>query len=453
MDKIILLPLIISAAMLISREPKDVFILVFLPALTLLPTYFDVEIVSGTPELYFWSAALIPILVAWVLRGFEGYNLHWMDLVILGYLLCIFYGQWANSDYKKAQKLFFNNLMIILFPYLLVRSFCQDRDTLIKMIRMMTFLGAFIGIFMALELRMFTNYFDEILRRMWPSYVMWDIGMVLQRWGFKRAFGPFSHPIAAGYFFSLITPLAIWCYFQEFYSKKNIGKLVVCLNILGLIAALSRAPMLGFFMGLVIIYYGWSQNKAAIMSIVLLMATVVLMMAVPKFIEYASVTRATAEPEDQRNVAYRKEMWEAYTEVVLERPFLGWGRFSVPAVKGMKSIDSEYLGVALASGLPALGFYLVFLFGMLIRMLQFAGRAGHDDPWARLVWCLVAGWVSAIFSLATVYSGAQTVQYLYMLGAVGQVLILTPQLQLSSVDTKTHSLELEDGPFHFIRTI
>jgi hypothetical protein len=121
MDKIILLPLIISAAMLISREPKDVFILVFLPSLTLLPTYFDVELVSGTPELYFWSAALLPILAAWMLRGFEGYHLHWMDLVILGYLLSIFYGQWANSDYKKSQKL------------------------------------------------LFTNYFDEILRRMWPG--------------------------------------------------------------------------------------------------------------------------------------------------------------------------------------------------------------------------------------------------------------------------------------------
>jgi len=453
MDKIILLPLIISAAMLISREPKDVFILVFLPSLTLLPTYFDVEVVSGTPELYFWSAALIPILIAWVLKNFEGYRLHWMDLVILAYLLLIFYGQWANSDYKKSQKLLFNNLMVVFFPYLLVRAFCEDRRTLIKMIRMMTFLGAFIAIFNAMEFRMFTNYFDEILRRMWPGYVMWDIGMVLQRWGFKRAFGPFSHPISAGYFYSLITPLAIWCYFQDHYPKKNIGRLVVSLNALGLIVALSRAPLMGFFLGLIIIYYGWSQNKAAILSIALLAAAVLLMMLIPKFIEYASVTRATAATEDQRNVAYRKEMWEAYTEVVLERPFLGWGRFSVPSVKGMKSIDSEYLGVALASGLPALGCYFVFLFGMLFRLVRFAGRAAHDDPWARLAWCLIAGWVSAIFSLATVYSGAQTVQYLFMLGAVGQVLILTPQLQRSPVGEKSLSPGLADHPFHFIRVI
>ena len=57
MDKLILIPLIISAIMLVSRKPRDVFILVFLPALTLLPTYFDFELIHGTPELYFWSAA------------------------------------------------------------------------------------------------------------------------------------------------------------------------------------------------------------------------------------------------------------------------------------------------------------------------------------------------------------------------------------------------------------
>jgi O-antigen ligase len=453
MDKIILIPFIISAALLVSREPKDVFILVFLPFLTLLPSYFDVELVSGTPELYFWSAALIPILIAWVLRGFQGYSLDWMDLILVGYVLTIFFGQWGNSDYKKAQKLLFNNLMAILFPYLLVRAFCEDRGTLIKMIRLMTFLGAFIAVFNMYEFRMFTNYFDQILRRLWPSSVMWDIGMVLHRWGFKRALGPFTHPISAGYFFSLITPLAIWCYFHDVYRKKNIGKLVIFLNTMGLIVALSRAPLLGFFIGLIIIYYGWSQNKAAIMSIAVLAAAVILMAAIPKFIEYASVTRATAETADQRNVAYRKEMWEAYTEVVLERPYLGWGRFSVPAVKGMKSIDSEYLGVALSSGLPALGFYLVFLFGILIRLMRFAGRGVHDDPDIRLAWCLIAGWVSAIFSQATVYSGAQTVQYLYMLGAVGQVLILSSRAHSLSPKAKIQSLEFDERRFKFVRVL
>ena len=104
MDKIILLPLILSAVLLLNRPPREVFALVFLPALTLLPTYFSTEVAPGTPELYFWSAALLPILGVWVLRNFEGYHPHWMDLVILGLLLVIFLGQWGNSDYKKAKR-------------------------------------------------------------------------------------------------------------------------------------------------------------------------------------------------------------------------------------------------------------------------------------------------------------------------------------------------------------
>jgi O-antigen ligase len=211
--------------------------------------------------------------------------------------------------------------------------------------------------------------------------------------------------------------------------------------------------MLGFFMGLIIIYYGWSQNKAAILSVLLILSAVVLMVAIPKFIEYASVTRSTAETEDQRNVAYRKEMWEAYMEVVLERPYLGWGRFSVPSVKGMKSIDSEYLGVALASGLPALGFYLIFLFGMLIRLLRFAFPKAHDDPMARLAWCLISGWLSAIFSQATVYSGAQTIQYFFMLGAIGQVLITSGQSHQYSLESNNLSPITDEQPFRFVRII
>lgn len=423
MDKLVLIPLIISAIMLVSRKPRDVFILVFLPALTLLPTYFDSELIHGTPELYFWSAALIPILIVWALKNFEGYSYHWMDLAILSYLLTVFYGQWTNSTYKEAQKILFNNMTAIFFTYVLARALCEDRKTLIRVLRMMTLLGAAVALFNMIEFRMFTNYFDEILRRIWPHHVMWDTGMVMSRWGFKRAFGPFSHPIVAGYFFSLIAPLAIWCYFQNHYRNKNIGRLVVFLNVMGMLVCISRAPVIGFILGLTIIFYGWSMNKAAIMSVALVILTIILMWILPKFIEYISVTRATAETQEQRNMAYRKEMWAAYTEVVMERPYVGWGRFSVPSVKGLKSIDSEYLGIALASGLIALSLYIIFLLGMLLRLVRFAYARSHDDPWARLAWCLIAGWVSAIFSQGTVYSGAQSVQYLFMLGGVGQAVI------------------------------
>ncbi len=424
MDKLILIPMIVSAGMLMSRDSRDVFILVFLPSLTLLPTYFNTELVGGTPELHFWSAAMLPILMAWALKNFEGYHIHWMDIVILLYILIIFIGQWTNSDYKKAQKVLFNNMMRTYLPYIMVRAFCEERKILIKMIRMMTILGAYISVLDLLEFRLFINYFDKLLRQIWPHYVVWDTGMIMIRWGFKRAFGPFSHPIVCGYFFSMIAPLSIWCYFQNHYPKKRTGQFIVVLNILGVVTSLSRAPLIGLFMGFLIIYYGWSKNKALLGVILSSFVGIILIVVVPKFIEYASVTRATATTIDQRNVAYRKEMWEAYIDVAFEQTLWGWGKFSVPKIGGMDSIDSEYLGLALVSGIFALLFYLIFLIGSLIRLFLFVRGKKYDDPWARLAWCMIAGWGSAIFTQATVYSGAQTVQYLFMLGGMGQVIIL-----------------------------
>ncbi|MGD9212284.1 MAG: O-antigen ligase family protein [Desulfobacteraceae bacterium] len=454
MDKIILLPLLASIALLFNRRPAEVFILVFLSSLTLLPVYFDTKLVSGIPELMFWSAALIPILAAWSFQNFERYRFYWMDVVVFLYILTIFYGQWSNSTYKEAQKILFNNMMAIFFPYIMVRSFCSDRAILIKTITFMTLLGAVVAVFNIIEFRMFVNYFDEILRKVWPRHVMWDTGMVMIRWGFKRTFGPFSHPIVSGYFFALISPISLWCYFQGHYGKnKKIGKLVVFLNILGVLVSLSRAPMVGLFLGIVIISYGWSNKKAVLGTIAVVMGTIILMVTLPKMIEYISVTRATALTVDQRNIAYRKEMWQAYMEVVAERPVLGWGRFSVPSVKGMDSIDSEYLGVALASGLVPLSFYLIFLFGMFINFYRFAATRAHDDPSGRLIWCLVAGWFTAIFTQATVYSGAQTVQYLYMLAGIGQAVMHMADELNPGLTEKIETTPIIGHGYEFIRVV
>jgi len=61
--------------------------------------------------------------------------------------------------------------------------------------------------------------------------------------------------------------------------------------------------------------------------------------------------------------------------------------------------------------------------------------------------------VSAIFSQATVYSGAQTIQYLYMLGAVGQVLILSTSSHAISSRGSAARTEIAEQPFQFVRVL
>lgn len=452
MDKLILIPFVISAVMLLRHEPKAVFIKVFLPALTLFPIYFEAEIARGVPELYFWSAALIPIFAVWVLKGFKGYEYNGMDTIIFLYILVIFLTQWANSDYKVAQKILFNNTLAIFIPYLMVRSLIKDDADKVQLIKMMTTLGAGIALFNLYEFRMFTNVFDEYLRQIWPTSVVWDTGFVQMRAGFKRAMGPFGHPIIAGYFFSLMVPLAIWCHSQKHYRNKTIGRLTVFLNVLGVLVSISRAPILGTGLGLLIIFYGWSRNRKTIVTVTAVIFSILLLAALPRFMTYISVTRATAETPDQRNAAYRKEMIEAYAEVALERPIQGWGRFNIPKVRGMGSIDNEYLGIALQAGLIALGFYLLFLLGTMARLYKFARFKNHDDPAARLAWCLLAGWVSAVFSQGTVYSGGQTIQYLFMLAGLSQNLILGTN-SFTNNNYEEREPEVERHDFVFTRII
>ncbi len=424
MDKIVLIPLLISAALLTTRKLPDVFIWVFLPCLTMIPTYFDSKLVQGIPELYFWSAALIPIIVVWAAKSLEDYEYHWMDLVIFLYIAVLFLGHLSNNSYAHAQKYGFRNVMAMFFPYIIVRTITQDRATLVRLIRMMTLLCAVVAIFNILEFRIVNNFFDTYLRRIWPHYVMYDYGMMLRRWGFKRALGPFTHPIIAGNIFAMMTPLSIWCHRYGHYHFKKLGLLIIGLNVMGMAVAISRAPIVGTLLGFLIVYYGWSKKKEVMLSIGAVVMSVVILMALPKFIEYASISPDKARSSEQRNVALRWTMWKSYAEIVSEKPWLGWGINKIPHVKGLiDSIDAEYLRVALTSGVVALGLYLTFFIGTFVRVLKFVNRSGYDDPWARLGWCILAGWLSTIFSLFTVYAGAQSVHYLAMLGGVVHVLV------------------------------
>lgn len=451
MDKLVLIPFIIASVLLLNNSTRKVFLWVYIPMLTMVPNYFDSKIIQGLPELYFWSAALIPVAIVWVFRGFENYRYHWMDLMILSYVLVVFYTQWLNSDFKIAQKILFNTALTNLVPYVLVRSLFRSKEEIKDLVKTVTVIGAIIAAINCYEARMFLNIFDEYLRKIWPHSVPWDVGFIMSRAGFKRAMGPFSHPIIAGFFFTISLLLSLWSRNEKLFKNSNTGKAVLLLNALGLLASISRAPIMGGLMGLLIVYYGWSRHKGTILTISGVALSILLMAALPSFIEYISVTRATAETMDQQNAAYRKEMLDGYGEVVAERPLTGWGRFSVPTVNGMGSIDNQYLGVALHSGLIALGIYTLFLLRTLHQLYQFAKKKSFNDSSARLAWCIIGGWISSIFIQGTVYLGGQMIQYLFILAAMSQTLV-TNTWEQESTHFKTNNLSHKIN-FNFSRIL
>ena len=162
MDKIVILPLVVSIILVSNYSLKKVFIYFFIPTLVMLPSYYQTKLVQGIPELMFWSAAFIPIVVVWALRdNFDGYHLDTIDIIIVAHLFLIFLGQFMNSNYKDAQKILFNDVMARLFPFILIKTLSIDRPTRIEILKSIVVVGAIVGVFMSIEFRLWYNVFDK----------------------------------------------------------------------------------------------------------------------------------------------------------------------------------------------------------------------------------------------------------------------------------------------------
>lgn len=454
MDKIVVISLIVSIYLLQVKEtrPQDVFITLFIPMLFFIPVHYDTKVVPGIPELSFWSAALLPAFAVWAFRDhFEGYRFTLLDLLIVTHLIFVFISQAHNSSYKPGQKLFFNEVTARLFPYLMVKAMFLNLEDRIRLLKAMTICAAIVAFFNALEFRLWVNVFDDFLRRVWPHSVPYGGGM--KRGGFKRAAGSLSHPICAGYFFVMIAPIAIWLTKLKLFVKKRVGAIMATLCVLGVYVSISRAPMMAMVLTGAILYYGWSKYRTILTVVYVIVAIFIGVTFVPKFYAYVNVTRAEAVTDDQRNAAYRNELLAEYKPIIAEKPLLGWGRFGVPTVKGLDSVDNEYLCIILQHGKLALYPYVACIIWSICRVCSFLVGTRFDNPEAMLAWGLLGGLIGAAFTQTTVYAGTQTVQVFYMLFGMVEGLHLARGSQVTSEYQFNRAVTGPTYAYHFSRTL
>lgn len=455
MDKLAILPFFLTLYLLYRGwDSHKAYVMFFLPVLTLIPAYYDTKLVSGIPEFTFWSSALIPIIIFWFFKDkLAGYQFSVLDVIIVLHLLFIFYAQFEATGYKDAQKILFRETLQRLMPYLLLKALLLQGRLRIKALVTITALGAVVSFFMAYEFKFYHNLLDSFIRQVWPFSVPWDGSM--SRFGFRRAAGSFAHPISAGYFFAMVTPLALWLWREKLYPNQRVGLVILGLNALGVMTSISRAPIAGLLLSLIILFYGWSRSKLLAGGYLAIVGIIILAMATPVFVDYVSVTRDNAVTRNQENAAYRKEMLDNYIEVIKVRPAWGYGRYTFPVIKGQRSIDNEYLHIAITSGMNNLIVYLAIILLVLGRLLRFIAQQPGDSPRTRLAWALLAAWLSAIFTQATVYSGMQTTHYFFMLAAVSEALVINGNQAFVSQNTDQLTL-VEETSYHgynFSRTL
>lgn len=453
MDKITLFPAFVSIYLLYKGWGSEkIFLYFFLPVLLLIPTYYESKLIPGFPEVTFWSMALLPVFIFWMMKDKKSeINLHLIDLLVVAHLVVVFYAQYEATGYKDAQKIFYKDTVQRLLPYAMIRFFSVKEYFRIEMIRIMLVLTIILGFFMLIEAKWFTNYLDIWIRKIWPQSVPWD--GVMQRGGIKRAAATFGHPISAGYFFSMMVPFSVWYHKNYGSDSKWFSKLAIAFSVLGTLASFSRAPMMGLGISALILWFGWHKFKSVLAVFISIAAVAGSLIVLPVFIEYVSVTRATALTKDQENAAYRKEMLDNYLEVIKAQPYWGYGRYTFPVIERQVSIDNEYLFIALTEGLIALSLYVILIIWVIFKLIHSVSFCDETDKNYQLAWVLMAAWISAIFTQATVFAGNQTVHVFYMIAGLSVTLSQIMAQQLTKEELSKITVSGKINEYHFRSTL
>ena len=407
MSAITLAPLLLVLAVSLWKGPRQALAWVAVPSLLFLPSYYTWKL-PGIPRFDFHNYMLLAAAVLIVVRRGRWFSLRASDVLLVLYLLLVTWSELENKGFEESRNLLVLTVMSFAVPYVLGRALAEDASLLLAVVFVLLVCGAAIGWVSVFEARMGRNPFD-VWRSVWPNAVPWD--GALYRAGLRRVAGPFAHPICHGFFFSMALPLAHWL----LHDKLRVGRCGrwflyggLCL---GLAMSLSRGPVIGTLLAFGILTFGWSRRRGVLVAVAGFCLFVGAALYGSAGAELLSMERGDATSAMQETAAYRSEMLQNYLEVVAERPWLGFGKDQFPVVKGLKSIDNQYLFLALTHGLPPaflfLGLLVVPILVSLPRLLR-AQRTART----RLQWALIGILGGSIVTQLTVFSGTQTAQVL-----------------------------------------
>ncbi len=412
MQFIVLIPAFIAAYVAFSRSPQKAFMQVYLPVLFLVPDYYR-WIVAGLPDPTFSEATIIHIAIAYFMRGAQGWRYTLTDLLVLGFAVCEGLSQFLASGYNDAQNLIFDMICIVILPYVLAKGIIEPSGLRVDFAKKFVTLLAIVTIGQAYEFRFINNVFKMIFN---PFFPYQGYGWVTTiRSGLGRAAGPYGHAILCGVLMATGFRIQRWLQQQGHWPTKRKAQLMTTAMVAGMVMTQSRGPWLGAMLGSTIVIIGRAKNRKTMLATVLTLAVVIGTPAYLAFQAYVSVGRDGATSDTQETAAYRKELIDKYTDIALQKAWLGWGQNEWPKVPGMPSIDNHFLNLAIRHGMVTVGFFVLIVFSAAVRLGIYAYNAPREAPGSSLAFSMLAALLAIVISIVTVYLGLQAQQLLFMM--------------------------------------
>lgn len=442
MNLIVLIPALVCWVMLARKSVRHALIYVYLPSVLLLPHYFVFR-PAHMPPLTFADMAILPIGIALYATELRRWRLDWMDLWVVLFAVSaalsegmsnqLANGEWVrlftasatasqslNYTLANGELRLFAGITSIILPYMTGKLLIESghvggQSTRRAMVKCMVVCLAIVTF---LSLRDFLgggSIWQTVFKHFFPGQTVdWPLQM---RWGFGRITGPFAHAILAGMVFLAGSVYCLWLLRvdRKWGTRRVLAGLPVTQRglatfaiVAGLLMTQSRGPWIGLALAVVFAMLVRVLPVAKAAAVFMVLVAVLAAVGYGFGSKYTSVSRAQATSEEQASAVYRRELLQSYTPVIMQRKAFGWGFTDIPAANGQKSIDNQFLWLAVTQGFVGLGLFLTIAAGSGLRLLMLASRPSpYEDR--MLIFAHMAVLMGLLSTLATVYMGEQVV--------------------------------------------
>jgi hypothetical protein len=425
MSAIILIPAAVCLGALFLWPPARVFRDIVLPILLLLPLFYQWK-VKMLPPVDFADAALLPLGLGLALRSMSRWHLSSIDLAVLLFALSTCAADRLHGQSTASTFELFAAVSLVLVPYMAGKLLIEQDNARAATLKRLVLLIFTAGLLGGYEAPARNNLFRMAFGRFFfpDNVVAWGTQL---RGGLGRITGPYADAELAGMMFLIGALLA--AFLGKHYKWD--GRLRVApgwpvrksaLIALSIVFALfltqSRGPELGLLFAAPIAWIGRSRH---VLRTALL---VTLLMTVGGFIAYQSLARyaATRTPtsDEQETAQYRAVLLQQYLPMAEHSGAWGLGPH-FPVIGKYKSVDNEYLFVALTSGYIGLGSLLAVIAGTLYNLV-FACIYNPEKMDRAFAFTLLGIFVGLLVTIATVYLDFQPLIFFFLLAGWAQAL-------------------------------
>ncbi len=416
MEFLPIIPALIAMFIALRYSPWRAYVDVYIPVLLLLPMYYR-WVLPALPDPTFEQATILPIAAVFIFRQGWTWKFSLTDALILGFAASIGYSEYLNAGYNEAQNLIFDMVASVVLPYMLTKSLVEPRDQSIVFAKRIVLMFFAVSIVSVYEFRMGVTPWLLLFRHVYPSQgTEW---VTTFRYGFARVAGPYGHAILAGLVLMVGFRLQRWLQWNGVWAQRirylewtRLSKAwIITLGLAcGIVMTMVRGPWLGGLAGAVIAAIGRTRHRKRALWAIALGFLVIGIPAASMLYSYASVGRAHAKTLSQETAAYRLELLDKYVSIALKHAYWGYGRNTWPRVPGAPSIDNYYLLLCLMHGLVAVGFFVVIILLMIVRLVFTDMRRPISCPLgSSLGFTLAAIYIVYAVALGTVYMGLQAI--------------------------------------------